>query len=403
LLVKDYIAEVRALLAKSTAEVAAWERSVFDRLAGDKAGRVVLCGAGGLGRRTLSGLRKAGLSAIAFADNNLLLAGKSIEGVPVYSAKDAVEKFGKDSVFVLTIWGAHSSDRLAQRKQQWRSLGCETVVSFMPLCWKYPQFHLPHYSCDLPHKVFEQAGRIAAVAGLWADDQSRKEFVAQLRWRSEMDYDGLPEPVSGAPYFPADLFELLPDERLVDCGAYDGDTLADFLNLTSGRFGKFWALEPDPGNFAKLSALVSKLEPAKRSKIELLMVAACERAQTLHFSADATAASAVIARGGIEVEGQPLDSVLAGADPTFLKMDIEGAEVSALRGAQDVLRRCRPVLAVCIYHLQEHLWEIPEMLAIMLKDYSFFLRPHDCEGWDLVCYAVPRERVRCPAGLVRRA
>lgn len=402
LLVNDYIAEIRKLLAKSMDEVAAWERSVFDGLAGSKAGRIVLCGAGGLGRRTLSGLRKAGLSAIAFADNNPLLEGKLIEGVQVFSAKVAAEKFGRDSVFVLTIWGAHSCDRMAQRKQQWRLLGCETVVSFMPLCWKFPQFNLPHYACDLPHKVFEQVDRIAEVAGLWADDQSQKEFLAQLRWRSEMDYEGLPEPVPGVPYFPTDLFELLPDERLVDCGAYDGDTLADFLKLTGGQFGKFWALEPDPSNFAKLSALVSKLEPAHRGKIELLKIAACECAQTLHFSADATAASAVIAQGGIDVEGQPLDSVLAGADPTFIKMDIEGAEVSALRGAQDVLRRCRPILAICIYHRQEHLWEIPEMLGMILKGYSFFLRPHDREGWDLVCYAVPDERVRGSARSVRR-
>ena len=117
-----------------------------------------------------------GIEPLAFADNNPSLAGMSIEGVPVFSAMDAVKKFGKDSAFIVTVWGAHSRDRLAHRKQQWRDLGCDAVISFMPLFWKYPEIFLPHYSCDLPHKVFDQSQHIEALAGLWSDDFSRAEF-----------------------------------------------------------------------------------------------------------------------------------------------------------------------------------------------------------------------------------
>jgi FkbM family methyltransferase len=394
LLVSDFSDTISQLLATDPASVAKWERSVFDELAAEKKERLVLCGAGGLGRKMLAGLLRARIAPLAFADNNPAFAGKSIEGVPVFSAKEAAEKFGGDSAFIVTIWGAHSRDRLAQRKQQWRDLGCETVISFMPLFWKFAEIFLPHYSCDLPHKVFAQARRIEALADLWSEDFSRAEFLAQLRWRSELDFDGLPEPVSGPAYFPQELFTLRPDERFVDCGAYDGDTLGDFLRLSRGEFQKFWALEPDPANFAKLQQVVATLHPGQQERITLLTIAASDRAQTLRFSADATAASAVIEMGGIEVEGQPLDVLLAGCDPTFIKMDIEGAELSALHGARELLSRCRPILAICIYHLQEHLWEIPEWLRGILRDYDFHLRPHDREGWDLVCYAVPRERAR---------
>lgn len=340
----------------------------------------------------LAGLLRAGVAPSAFADNNPSLAGLSIQGVPVLPAMEAVAKFGKDSAFVVTIWGAHSRDRLAQRKKQWSDMGCGTVISFMSLFWKFAEIFLPHYSCDLPHKVFAQARRIESLADLWADDGSRKEFLAQLRWRSQLDFDGLPEPVGGPAYFPEDLFKLLPDERLVDCGAYDGDTLGDFLRLSRGEFQSVLALEPDPANFAKLQEAVAALPPDQQQRITLLPIAASDRAQTLRFSADATSASAVTDQGGIEVEGRPLDVLLGGCEPTFIKMDIEGAELSALHGARDLLSRCRPILAICIYHLQEHLWEIPEWLRGVLRDYVFHLRPHDREGWDLVCYAVPRER-----------
>ena len=72
-------------------------------------------------------------------------------------------------------------------------------------------------------------------------------------------------------------------------------------------------------------------------------------------------------------------------------MDIEGAELAALEGCGDILSQARPTIAVSAYHLQEHLWELPLYLAERLRDYRFFLRPHDLEGWDVVLYAVPAE------------
>jgi len=56
-----------------------------------------------------------------------------------------------------------------------------------------------------------------------------------------------------------------------------------------------------------------------------------------------------------------------------------------------------PIVAVCVYHRQDHLWRIPLMLRELSDEYEFFLRPHNEEGWDLVCYAVPRARRRARA------
>jgi hypothetical protein len=46
-----------------------------------------------------------------------------------------------------------------------------------------------------------------------------------------------------------------------------------------------------------------------------------------------------------------------------------------------------------VYHLQDHLWTLPLLVDSMVDDYSYFLRPYNEEGWDLVCYAVPSNRV----------
>ena len=99
-------------------------------------------------------------------------------------------------------------------------------------------------------------------------------------------------------------------------------------------------------------------------------------------------------RGTIAVSAETLDSLVDGGRPTFIKLDIEGFEVDALQGARKTIQREAPVLAVCVYHRQDHLWRIPLLLSSLRGDYAFFLRPHNEEGWDLLCYAVPRARLR---------
>ena len=85
-----------------------------------------------------------------------------------------------------------------------------------------------------------------------------------------------------------------------------------------------------------------------------------------------------------------LDDVLPSAAVTDLKMDIEGAELDALHGAERTIRRTRPRLAICVYHRAEHLWEIPLFVRDLGLGYDFYLRSHGRYGFDVVMYAVPQ-------------
>jgi len=126
-------------------------------------------------------------------------------------------------------------------------------------------------------------------------------------------------------------------------------------------------------------------------------VAVASASGLLHIDATGTAASATSDQSSehsVAVRAEPLDLLLGDARPTFMKFDIEGAEVDALTGARGTIERQAPILAVCVYHQQDHLWRIPLLLREWRRDYALFLRPHNEEGWDLVCYAVPRERLK---------
>jgi hypothetical protein len=80
--------------------------------------------------------------------------------------------------------------------------------------------------------------------------------------------------------------------------------------------------------------------------------------------------------------------------PTYIKMDIESAEPEALRGAQRLLRRHHPILAICTNHRSEHLWQIPNLIHSISSEYHIFLRRYAEECWKGVCYAVPSNRLK---------
>jgi FkbM family methyltransferase len=178
---------------------------------------------------------------------------------------------------------------------------------------------------------------------------------------------------------------------LVDCGAFDGDTLAHFLEKTGHSFKSAVAFEPDPANYFKLSEMVSSMPSKSRERIAIHQAATGETNTRLMMDVGKGVASR-IGNGDCEVKCVSLDSALRDVPVSFMKMDIEGSELATLAGARELIQKNTPILAVCAYHAQSDLWNIPLFIHGLNPDYSFHLRPHLLEGWDLVCYAVPTNR-----------
>ena len=383
--------QLEAMLAEPMESARQREQNSFDQLAAPFQNRLVLFGAGQFGRRILRGLRSVGIEPLAFCDNNQALWGHTVDGLQVMAPAEAASIHGQSSAFLITIWNGNLPDRTSQRVDQLRKLGCAKVVPFGFLFWKYPSAFLPFYPVDLPHKVLEQADEVREVFHLWQDDFSRREYLAQIAFRLHHNFDGMSLPAPGEHYFPTDLYRLNDDEVLVDCGAYDGDTLRSFLNRQGNRFVRILAYEPDALNCAKLRAHVDSLEEPLRRRISCYQQAVDAQRGVLAFEATGTELSAS-GRGSIQVEAVKLDDALAGVTPTILKFDIEGAELGALQGGRQTIQRSHPILAVSAYHSQSDLWNIPLFVSALWPDYRFYLRPHGHEGWDLVCYAIPPGR-----------
>jgi FkbM family methyltransferase len=378
------------LLSEPVEEARERSRRAFDKEVEGFKNRFVLFGAGNMGRRVLARLRQDGIEPLAFSDNQNGQWGKTINGLDVLAPRDAITRFSSDAVFIVTIYNNNHS--FLHTRSQLLNLGCEKVISVIPLRWKYWESFLPYFRDDLPHKVLVEADAIRGAFGLWNDEPSRREFVGQVSWRLHGDFAVLGTPDADQEYFPEDLFRFTGDDLIVDVGAFDGDTIRRFLKLRGNEFRGIVALEPDPGNFGRLTRYVSGLPVDVARKIDIHALAAANHAGKLRFAAGEGVASALSKTGSIEVSCVRLDELLADSHPTYIKMDVEGAEPDAIEGCKRILADERPILAACVYHAQDHLWNIPIALSQITRRHYLFLRPHMPECWDTVCYAVPHER-----------
>jgi FkbM family methyltransferase len=320
---------------------------------------------------------------LGFADNSPRLHGQRIDGCEVTSIADAVRQYGQSAVFVTAIYTARPlREQLAATSVP--------VASARAVFFQHPAVFLPHASVDSPESLATQADAIMEGLDNWADDASRAEYVTQIAWHSLATTEVGPWTPAAQTYFPEGLVRLSDHEVFVDCGAFDGDTLREFLRRKGDRFEGFIAFEADPTNFRSLEESIASLPAATRERIVARRVAVHSGRGTLRFSSADGAGSAVAAAGDIEVEADSLDSLLSGVDPTFIKMDIEGAEPNALRGATNTLRSKAPTLAICLYHARQHLWELPKAIRQANADYDVFLRRHSDECWETVGYALAR-------------
>jgi len=378
------------LLTESRERTIARTAETYDRLTRPFERGVVIFGTGQLGRFVLPALRRAGLEALAFCDNNSGRWGTEIDGLNVIPPAAAIEKYGDSACFLVAVYNSSAPRR------QLRVLGCRSIVPYPVFFWKHCESLPREERLELPRRILQQAHQMPSAYALLSDDASREEFRAQIRWRCLMDYDCLPahDPPADM-YFPPDLVRLSSDEVLVDCGAFDGDSIKPFIERVDGRFRRIWAVEPDPANLRSLAECIAAFPSEVAARISVLPYALGRESGTVRFTADGAVNSQIASNGvGMEVTCRALDELLSGDEcPTIIKMDIEGAETEAIPGAAKTIARCRPILAICAYHRCDHLWRIPMLLRAANPDYRIFLRRYAEECWETVYYAIPPERL----------
>lgn len=172
------------------------------------------------------------------------------------------------------------------------------------------------------------------------------------------------------------------DSFYVDAGACKGDTIEEFLKFAP-KYKKILAFEPNAKNFQKLQRYCRDIP-----NTELWNLALCHESATLYFNKKSGRCSARSVQG-TPVQAADLDGILQGRAPTYIKMDVEGMEAEALKGAVNTLQSCKPKLNIAAYHRTEDLFALPLLIHEIQPDYKIYLRHHPyIPFWDTNLYCI---------------
>ncbi len=179
-----------------------------------------------------------------------------------------------------------------------------------------------------------------------------------------------------------------PGDLVVDGGAFWGET-ALWLADRSSPGGRVVAFEPDHANESLIEANL-RLNPEHGRSVQVRFEALWESDTRLQLAPRGAATSVMPGSGASGVPAVSLDELrrkgaLDAVD--FIKLDVEGAELAALRGAADLIRERAPRLAVAVYHHPDDIFAIPRLLDEMMSDYSLAITHRSLHQFDTVLFA----------------
>lgn len=340
--------------------------------------KIYIYGAGGWGSSLQELLELYSIETHAFFDQKTDEIGM-INNIPICNPDhyETTESSKEESLVIIAIRLEHQ-ESIANRLKEKGYINYTTINGI----W--------HYGCWSDRKelfsLIDEKEEILACSELWADQKSIDIYLEQIECYLSRKYN-VSNRIDNDQYFPEDIIFRKGYSRFVDCGAYTGDTISS-LTEKRGRIDNLVAIEPDTGNFKELSSYIERKRDNIAEDIQLYPFGVWSSSKTLLFVNNQGSGCHLSETGNTPLQCIALDDILIEFTPTFIKMDVEGAEVEAIKGASHTIGNCKPDLAISVYHMIEHLWKIPLLLKSIDDKYKFYLRSYEHFNQETVLYAV---------------
>jgi len=192
-------------------------------------------------------------------------------------------------------------------------------------------------------------------------------------------------------YFPKDIIRLEENEVFIDAGSHNLETSLELKNRCP-NLKKVLAFEPDPENYKQC---IQKKEQTSFNEAEIFPFGTWSHKDTLYFSSKGMGSSIKNENESLlTIDVVAIDDIISTScktplQITYIKMDVEGAELESLKGAKDVIQRDKPKLAICIYHKPEDMVTIPLYIKEIVPGYKLYVRHHSNSIYETVLYAIP--------------
>lgn len=346
---------------------------------------IILYGAGNIGRSMLRLLRDNQFFPIAFADDTATLVDAEIYGLNVSQLEKALCLTVDAPVIICCIFSpGHNFKSTVKKVLLVRSDA--RIISFLSVMLLLTGSRFNYYFFCPPD---QENLRFPVYKDLYLkleDDKSRRILRDHLKLRMAHDFTLDPLPRSCIP-IPRDLY-YRRELGFVDGGAFDGDTVASFIEDHSD-FSYIWAVEPDAANRLRLEQRIkTSYTEALRSKIYIVSAVLWDSTGHVGFDSSGNMGSNVNANSRARFQTVTLDHLLQDVTvPLFIKLDIEGAELEALRGSARTFAKLRPMWAISVYHKPSDLAEVFTFFEGLNMGYKYGIRCFGGDGTDLMFFA----------------
>lgn len=307
--------------------------------------------------------------------------GRADRDCKIISTSNVFMEYQSYVVFV----GIHTFLGVDEEEIKKKFPGCVAVYSYSEISDQVDRISMEYYE--------EKQDEFEMVYQALEDEFSKESFKAYINAKIEKDRTYLsPYVILPQYFFEQHLWKVTADEVLLDGGAYNGDSIKDFLKLTDFKYKKIIAVEPDELN---MKALENYCKTDGLKNIKLLQKGLWSSADTLCFDSQGSMRTRIAEDGNSEVEVINIDRIVSEIDEpvSIIKMDIEGAEMMALYGAERTIKAYHPMLYISAYHKKDDLFKIYQYLVSLYPKYKFFFRCHKYLAIDAVLYAIPPDRI----------
>jgi FkbM family methyltransferase len=355
---------------------------------------IVIFGVGEFCMRFLNRLEAEEISCIKYiVDSNVEKQGSRMYGIPVRSPEMIRELEPSNTVIVIALFNG-----IPEVYSYISELGDYTIASARIL--------INDILSQVAVTLYENKDKVEQVTDLLYDDKSKliySEVIKRRMLYGECDFSDLI--VRGdAEYRVPILYEnsIPKNEIVIDCGAYNGDTLKKFADTYGSKLKKIYVFECMEESICDLSLAIAHVQNKKIfPEIKLMPYALSDQDCVMKFAKTIKpngsflvenrefANNALYESEYVDVNVTYLDKVIPKDEKiTFIKMDIEGSEFAALHGAEEIIKTYKPRLAISIYHCGEDYYRIPLYLKKLVPEYKLIVRHHNknhCDT-DLYCW-----------------
>lgn len=234
-----------------------------------------------------------------------------------------------------------------------------------------------------PTELVEKYSDSSVVIATYNFEQEVRSFLLQNGFNETQLFSTLRNDDKNQ-YFEENLISFNDHEIFVDVGVFDGQT--SILFSQKCNYDKIFLFEP---NKKYIDISKANLEKNNVRDYEIIPYGLWDEETTLEFSGSGVAFKVSNnSNNSTTLPVTTLDACLKDIPVTFIKMDIEGSEYKALRGAKEIISKHKPKLAISIYHKKEDLLQIQQYIKSLVPEYRYFLRHYQTDFSETILYAL---------------